>query len=188
MDARNLYHPSIRSYPESWIDQRTSMWSRWWYPFEERISWCGDIQLNCRSADYLNVILEAVPGAPLTGAGGDRRIVSPWDGLDDYRLRVKTWLSQFDDQGKQIKRVKAPKLTHVEPAGKDTTIGMVGSGNRGPNRDEGGGWTGPDVWDPVRQEYVPNPGGTAPVEPKMTPVTPKPAGTKLSRWMRRGKP
>ena len=134
MDDPKLYHPALRSYSENWIDQRSSIWSRWWYPASEQINWWGDIQLFGRPADYQHV-LDSVPGALVVNDGLQRKIDPNWDGLDAYREQVRKWLACFDETGQQIK-----------------------------------------PWLPL----------DSPVDKTAPPVEPK--GTRLLRWMRRGKP
>ena len=111
---RHLYHPHLRSKDDDWLSSRSS-WLSFFYPFEDRIGWAGDIQLYCRPADYQHV-LDSVPGAPFVNDGLQRKIHPNWPGLDDYREQVRKWLACFDEQGRQIRDWKPLSVpTTVEP-------------------------------------------------------------------------
>jgi hypothetical protein len=116
MDNVLLYHPALRSRSADWIDPRSSVWSRWWYPAAERISWCGDIRLYCTAEQYQQV-LDAVPGAVTVGTGEDRTTDPNWQGLDDYRARVLFWLRQFDERGNVIGQEPVANLAPPPPVG-----------------------------------------------------------------------
>lgn len=37
----NLLHPNLRTKTRSWLVARSSVFSRWWYPKAEQVSWHG---------------------------------------------------------------------------------------------------------------------------------------------------
>lgn len=37
----HLRHPELRDKTHGYIVQRTSMWSKWWYPVDQQIGWFG---------------------------------------------------------------------------------------------------------------------------------------------------
>ena len=39
----HLLHPELRDKTRGYIVQRTSMWSKWWYPVGEQIGWFGSV-------------------------------------------------------------------------------------------------------------------------------------------------
>ena len=39
----HLFHPELRDKSRSYCVLRSSMFSRWWYPFDQQISWYGGL-------------------------------------------------------------------------------------------------------------------------------------------------
>lgn len=86
--------------PESYLASRSG-WFNFFYPAEERIAWYGDVLLYCRRADY-QALMDAVPCETSTYKGY-RACALEGEDLDLYRLRVKAWLEQFDENGQPKK-------------------------------------------------------------------------------------
>lgn len=38
-----LFHPELRDKTRTYCVLRSSMWSRWWYPYGQQISWFGGL-------------------------------------------------------------------------------------------------------------------------------------------------
>ena len=39
----HLFHPELRDKTRTYCVLRSSMWSRWWYPYGQQISWFGGL-------------------------------------------------------------------------------------------------------------------------------------------------
>ena len=121
---RKLFHPALRTYPDHILASRSGWWN-FFLPREDRINWYGDVQLYCDDAAYQR-LMDDVPCAT-SDWRGYRACALEGQDLDDYRMQVKTWLSQFDLDGKRIYGAEVPPMVPIEPKVQPTiAAGPVG--------------------------------------------------------------
>jgi hypothetical protein len=111
---RKLFHPALRTYPDHILASRSGWWN-FFLPREDRINWYGDVQLYCDDASY-QLLMDDVP-CPTSEYKGYRACSLEGRALDEYRERVKEWLSQYDEQGKLIDDARKNPPAGAKPAG-----------------------------------------------------------------------
>ena len=95
---REQFAPSLRDKSSGYLSLATS-WMNFILPEAQRINWYGDVQLYCTEDAYQEILTigpKVRTVSVFRGEDAQRRISAEGQELDDYRVELRKWLTQFD--------------------------------------------------------------------------------------------